>query len=290
MKSSLVTEIKTILYSKIFYISLIVVTLISSAFMIQSYINANVSVDYLLELYNEFIADGTEFDYNEIVTPIKDYFYTYSPYLSINNSSSVLVGIGMLILPITYSIYVGNEYKKGTVKSKISISSLPKIVFSKYIVLVATLASYLVVYILIHYCLSVILYNKYFLSINLPDYIVIDDVNFGLLENLKGIFIVYISLLFYISLCMLMSYFFKNAIAGVIMTLVINFVTLPTKFAPHNIVFQLLNKYLYISESSPVSFSLQYSFSNNTQPLFFLIIYTVLVFISMFIISKVQRN
>lgn len=290
MKYSLTSEIKTLLHSKLFYISLSIITVISIIFMVQNYQSANANINYLLNMYNEFTTTGTEFDYNEIVTPITDYFYTYNPNLAINNSISILIGIGLLIFPTFFSIYVGNDYKKRTIRNKIIFSSLPKVIISKYIVLILTQIIFLIIYTLIHYGLSIILYNKYLSCINLPSDIIVNNVNFNLIKNLKGIVAVFMSLIFYISLCMVISYIFKSGIAGVVMTLIINFVTLPTKFSPHNVIYYILNKYLYISESSPVTFSLKYYFQNKNFPFILLLIYIISIFLIQLFISKIQKN
>ena len=296
MKNCLITEMKTLYKSKSIYIGLLALLTISMFFYVSSYTYANQSTSSDLIVLEELKAmeedseDDLEIDYQPILNSIVTTYTTYHPSMFINNMFGISIGLGLLVFPILCSIYMGTDYRNRAIKQKITFYSLHKIIASKLLSISTLIFSYLILILIIGNVVTRFLWSRY-LSINDLSEFQIQVELLSFLDNFKIFIVTFFVMLFYSCVAMLLSFVFKSGVAGIITTVVLNYLVLPTRFGPHNIFYNLINSFIYSSDVSPFEFV-----SHIENPLTinigicFLLGYFLLILLLYFLNCFRQRN
>ena len=257
MKECFKTEIKTLLNMKSISIGLLLLLIIPSYIIYSNYKDAQSQMNYIQIIYDDIqinISEGNEVNTNNIDDDIFMIYKTYEPHMAVNNSFIVLIGTGIIIFPIIFSLYIGNEYSRSRIiKTKTVHYSLIQVFVSKIIVMFLILLLFETIYTALNIYLIKLYWNKY-LAEFFMDYM---HVNVITMSNFIIIALTTFIILFYTMICFTISLLFKRSIAGIITTIIINFVVLPNKFSFHNMFFDLINKTFFISEASPYMFTLR---------------------------------
>ena len=256
MKECIKTEVKTLIHMKSISIGLLLLLIIPSYFFYSNYEYAKLQVNFFKASYNEIhaITSEEEIDTTDIDDSISMIHKTYEPHMVLNNSFAVLTGISIIILPIIFSLYIGNEYSRSRViKAKITHYSLVQVFTSKIIVICLSTLFIGAIYAVLNIYLSQFYWNK-FLAEYFADF---TNTNVIKVSNFEIITLTTFLVLFYIMICFTITILFKSSIAGIITTIIINYVTLPTKYSFNNMFFDLINKTFFISEASPFMFPIR---------------------------------
>ena len=204
------------------------------------------------------ISNGEEVDYSDVEASVKDVYKVYHPAMAINNSMGLFIGIGIIIIPIISALYTGIEYSRNRViKYKITYSSLTKTYAAKILVVAVSILAIITVYLIATITTSHICWNglnETISSIKLFDFSKVEFL--GLWHNIKLILLVWAIMFFYSMLVMIVTALLKSSTYGIIGVIAINFVALPLSFTPHNVIFNLINRFLYVNSASPYTFVL----------------------------------
>ena len=296
MKNCLVTEIKTLYKSKIIYIGLLALLAISMYFYVSSYTYAKQTtagdLTFLEELKTmaEDTEENVDIEYEPILNSIVTTYTTYHPSMFINNIFGISIGLGILVFPILCSIYMGTDYRNRAIKQKITFYSLHKTIASKLMSISTLIFLYLVFLIIIGNIVTGFLWSNY-LSVNDLSEFQIQVELLSFLDNFKIFIVTFFIMLFYACIAMLIAFVFKSSVAGIIATVVLNYLVLPTRFGPHNIFYNLINSVIYSSDVSAFEFV-----SHIENPLTinigicFLLGYFVLILLMYFVNCFRQRN
>jgi hypothetical protein len=281
------TEMKTIAKLKSIWIGFLILLLIPSYFLISNYQSIEYEVRNVASLINElkdYEEMGEEVDYSNIEVELGEMFHTYHPQMAINNSLGMLIGIGLLVFPIIFSLYIGNEYSRTRpIKAKLTYYTLKNVFLSKMLVIIILIISFIATYSAIHIVVSRVCWGKYIetyystLNFNLS--------NEPLPRSLSVISLTFLILFFYSFVSVLLAIISKNGIAGIITGVALNYVVLPYNFTPHNIFNDLINKTIYTSNSSPFSFVVSMKSKPLTTNVELMMIFLYLVLFTIILVT-----
>lgn len=289
--SSLKREMITLFNLKSMWIISAIVIIFCGLFMYQNYSNAQANVDLLLEDYDTTQIENYDDEYiQQLKEEITEIYVTFHCKNFIDNSYGILIGIGMLLFPIIGIIYIADDYNKGTIKNKIVYDGLTKVAFSKLAAIFIYLVSFMLLYYFLQLLETRILYNHYLHNLDLKGIISQNDISVKDRNGIGVLIITLLIILFYVSLCMLMTFIFKNMVMGFAMLIISNYVVLPIKYTPHNIFNWLINKVFRITEYSPFNFANNINFENVCVPLCVLGVYFAVILTMFYVASKIQRN
>lgn len=292
MINSIKTEFKTFCHLKSIWIAFAVLLVIVSVFYINSY-NAQIqAVDDEVSLINEIEANSDgDVDYSELTDDLLDIYKTYNPKMALNNFLGLLIGLGLIIFPIISALFVGTDYGRSkTIKCKIAYYSLLKTYISKIIVICTFMIFSVLLFSLIGLGISSVCWGslEQHFTINL-DYSSIDYFTFS--ENLNIILLTIAIFIFYSLVSFALSAIFKSSVAGLVSVIVINYFTLPTEYAPHNVIFRLISEVYNNSSSAPYQFvtTTESTISASLAILLFAA-YFAAVIAFILILAKKQKN
>ncbi len=282
-------ELLTLFSLKCVWIVSVAVISICGYFMYQNYNNAQTNVNYMIQEYSE--SDKSDLEYaNQIKREVEGTYRALSIGNFINNAYGILIGIGLLAFPVIGIIFVADDYTKGTIKNKIVYNGLPNIILGKVISMIVYLLIFIVFYSAFQYAEIKILYERYLQSIELNGLINLDSMRSEYVNNVGVIIVTIIVLLFYVMLCMLLTFIGKTMLLGFGALLITNYFVLPIKYSPHQIFYWLINRVFNITEYSPFNFSSKVTFEQNVIPYSLLVGYFVIMIGVFFLISKLQKN
>ena len=285
------SEIKTFCFSKVFWIGLLIIFVVPIIFQVNSYKEMQYYAKENIAIIDELVNSGEEVDYSSVEESIRTIYKTLHPQTSINNGLAVLLGLGLIGFPLVFSVYAGKEYKRYTIKPKIVYYSLSKVFLSKIIVSGASLFGFLVIYSIVCFIVSKICWAKYLIAVFDGSGIQFDDIQFSMLENTRSLFLVFVILIFYSLCCMIVSLVCKNSVSGVIATIVLNYVSLPTEFSPHHIFYKLINSCFYQSEVSVFEFKASsYATLPNEVGMIIIVLYFIIALTTILVLGKLQKN
>ena len=218
-------------------------------------------------------------------------YETFHPQTSINNGIAIILGLGLLVFPVIYSVYAGKEYKRHTIKPKSVYFSLQKVFLAKIIVTMLSLCGFLLIYSSISFVVSKICWTKYLEKLFAGSNIKYAPVHFSILENGRVILLAFAMLMFYSFFCMLISIAFKSSVAGVVATIAFNYVKLPTKYSAHYMFTNLINSNFFTSDVSLFEFkSSSFATLSNRTGILILSLYFLTGIILMLFLGKTQKN
>lgn len=293
MKECFLTELKTLLHSKYIYIGLLLLIFLSSFYNYSSCNNAIENVKYDVNIYEEMLMlNDDTIDTSTLDAEVIDIYKTYHPSMVFNLSLSMLIGIGLIVLPILSSLFWGNDYgKSNMIKCKICYYSLIKVFIAKLCCIILLIITAMFLYLTISIVILHSIWSDFEIILKkLPTDLPILTIN--IISVIKVFVLTFVILLFYSLTCACIAALFKTPVSGIVFTVVINYVVLPFKYSPHNVIYALINNNFTFTSASPAVFSqnpLQPALSNIQNILLLFTYFIVLLFI-FFIISKRQRN
>lgn len=285
------SEFKTFYYSRVLWIGLLVILIIPMYFQITTCQQLQDVAINQVETYEEVIASGDEYDMSDLETTIQEIYKTFHPQTSINNSLAVMIGLGMLGFPAIFSVFAGKEYRRYTIKPKIVHFSLLKVFVAKVLIAMACLLGFLMIYSFISYVVMKMCWGKYLMGIFNSSSIQFEVFHFTMLKNMELLFLVFSILMFYTFFCMLVSFVFKSSVAGIITTIVFNYLTLPTKYSPHHIFYNFVNRSFYQSSVSVFDFkeTMDATLSSRVG-IVVLLLYLLVGLVALLVLGKTQKN
>ncbi|MEE1153615.1 MAG: hypothetical protein UH241_00475 [Acutalibacteraceae bacterium] len=292
MKECLFTEFKTLFRSKYIYIGLLVLIIFATFFNYSSYNNAIESINYNADIYEDLLTCEDSFDASSLTQLATEYYETFHPNMTVNNVLSVLIGLGIIILPILSSIYIGTDYgKSNMIRSKICHYSLVKVLVSKLVCIVIAIIIAILVYLVVSFAMAYSIWPNFETALNrLP--IEFPVVAFNIGNAAKTFVLTFAIFIFYSLATATVSVLFKNSISGIILTIAVNYVFLPFEFAPHNVIYALINECFIFTSASPAVFT-----SNFAQPtlstmnhIIIFTVYFIVLICAYLLIGKKQRN
>lgn len=278
-------EIKTMAYSKSVWIALAVMTILC-LMQIRTSINfAGQDINAIEKIYD--MVDG-DMDVSELDKQIRDYYIVYSDYNSYNNAYAIAIGVGLLVFPVIASIYVGSEYTFGTIRLKAADSSLVKVIFSKIIVFSMLISVYLVVYgMCVRFCQKYWV-KKYMHSEKIE---AISD-KLDVLDGVKMLLVTLMILLFYSLCAIIFTVYFRNAIAGIVITIAVNYISIPGKYSIFTVFKSLIVRTFRIYDLSCFNFEISKSMQlpSINEDVLVVGIYMIMIGGIIYFLSKLQRN
>ncbi len=285
------SEIKTFYYSRVLWIGLLVILVIPLYFQITTCQQLQDVAINQVETYEEVNASGDECDLSDLVITIQEMHKTFHPQTSINNSLAVMIGLGMLGFPALFSVFAGKEYRRYTIKPKIVYFSLLKVFVAKVLVAMACLLGFLMIYSCISYVVMKMCWEKYLMGIFDSSSIQFEVFHFTMFKNMELLFLVFTILMFFTFFCMLASFVFKSSVAGIIATIVFNYLTLPTKYSPHHIFYNFINRSFYQSSVSVFEFKENMDATLSSRVgIVVLSLYLLVGVVALLVLGKTQKN
>jgi len=285
VKNNLIREIKTLVLSKSVWIGMAIMLLLCGIQLKNAIEYTGQDIESIREIY-DLVDDDV--DVEELSIQESEYYEVYSNENSFNNSYALIIGIGLIVFPIVLSIYVGSEYSYGTIRLKAASSSLVSVLVSKIVTSFCFVSVYLLLYGIVmkvwqNYCT-----DKYLFG----DYERTNVIKYGMFDFLK-LYLTALSVVFFASLCaILFTVIFKSTIAGIIVTICINYLSIPNKYNIFYIFKSIIVKVFRIYDSSCFSFEVAESlqFSSINQDIIFVILYMIIVLTGIYVFGKLQRN
>ncbi len=292
MKECLFTEFKTLFRSKYIYIGILVLIIFATFFNYSSYNNAIESINYNADVYEELLMYEDNFDASSLTQVATEYYETFHPNMTANTVLSVLIGLGIIIFPILSSIYIGTDYgKSNMIRSKICHFSLVRVLVAKLVCIMLAIFIAMLVYLVVSVTMVYSIWPDFEIALNrLP--IEFPMVPFNIVNIAKTFVLTIAIFVFYSLAAAVVSALFKNSISGIILTVAVNYIFLPFEFAPHNVIYALINECFIFTSASPTVFT-----SNFAQPtlntinhIIIFAIYFIALICAYLLIGKKQRN
>ncbi len=304
MKSCFITELKTFvnlksvwLISIVFYL-LFVYTLIS---------NGN-NVVSSFELYGEIIEEmATYIDEGAVMDPSVADNYANSislmvnannPNSMINNVSAMILGLGILFIPVVVIFYIGADYgKMATIKMKITYYSLKKVILAKVVVAcVATISLCILAYIAGCIVLNVIWntsiveafeHTKELYEVTFEKQLMVEPVA---INNFKIIAVTLFVLCFYTLLVTFIVVLSKNIVVGIMVFFFSMYIKIPISFFPTNIIGDMIFCNLYQNEHSNFRFLPSGNPLSYEMQIIMSVLYFLIWIIGLFCVTRTQKN
>lgn len=264
-----------------------IVLVLSSFLVFFSFNNAKETIEFMKQ-YQQSVAQSVDGGEMQII----DYFVSFHPNMFINNIMGTIVGLGALAFPILISIYCGFDYRQGTISLKASKFGLTNILLSKIFVINIFFVCFFFVYI-VYFCVVYnVCWNIYLKDLS-ESYDIIQYISVVEFHPVLSILFVLFLMNFFCAFSMLLTYLFKNGIAGIVWIIIYNYLPHPSiNFLPSEIISYTLNNVLYVSPNNMFSFPL--SESIDYLPIYsgviLLFVYLFIIVFSIFILSKKQKN
>lgn len=291
------TELKTILSLKSFYICATIVICVSTYYLINGFSSAALEIETLstvIEEISAMVAGGTDVDYTAITDEARSIYTTYHPMMSINNSLGIFIGLGLITIPIITSFYSGIEYGHNRIiKLKSTHSSLIKTFICKISISGIAILVIILLYLIVASITSFLCWNSLETDLHNFKLVSYSDISFfGIWENIRLILLVWGIMFFYSMITMFLATMLRNSTFGIIGIVAINYVVLPWSFTPHNVIFQLIGKCLFVNNASTYRFVA--SFTNapldNVSTTVLFISYILISVVATLTVCKFQKN
>lgn len=291
MISALKSELHTF-YSKIFvWIMTLLLLLPICWFMGNSYRNIYYSMEselsYIYDAQQAIQEMDIEYDLSEEYDILLDMVSVVTPENAINNTMMVFIGIGTIVMPILFALYIGSEYTNNQIELKMVHYKLVRVIAAKIIVLSTYLISITILLAVVGQYIADYHWNVYSETIGaVNSYIKLPylDINYRL------ILITVVMLVFYSFISFFVAMFAKNSVVGIVSSVVIVYGEsyILNSSMPKWIFYNWLNENTVTYDSSFVEFAMPNKVAPHGPVLSILImsIYFVILFGGIFTISK----
>ena len=295
MINVLKSEIYTF-YSKL-YVWVLTLLLLVPIFWFMG--NSYTNIYYSLEEELLYIKDAelavsemnVEYDFTGEYEIILDKVSVITPANAINNVMMVFVGIGSLLLPILFAVFIGNEYTNNQMQLKSVHYSSIKVIGAKIIVLLTYVVAITIILAFAGQFIANHHWDAYSQTIQAVDrYIDLPNLK----TNYMLIVVTLVTLLFYSFLGFLIALLAKNSVVGIIASIVIAYgeAYILNSSMPKWIFYNWLNENTVTYESSFVEFAMPAKVAPHSTYLSvaLVLIYFIIIFVGTFTIGKQKRD
>lgn len=266
MRNAFITEFKTAVRLKSFWICMAVFFAFFLYLYGSSYSSGRQTLGARENMYHEILqmireeeGEDVEVDTTDLQLELTEMYKAYHPNQFMNVSYQYFLGVGAIILSISASIFIGNDYRRGQgIKAKLTYYSLEKVFLAKLLVLLTLVAGMIIIFSAVS-AVSAPVFWKMFLEKAFNEF----PVSFekvapaaGPIFGMMGVSVAY--LLFFMLCCVLMSVVFKSSLAGIITLVALNLIPDLTKFAPNRLFMDLASRVFTVNEGM--------SFAVNARP------------------------
>lgn len=303
MKNCLITELKTLLYSKVVWIVFVVFLAFSSYLVVVNYSNVpnriNMYSSSLDEL--EALSEDTVIDQGSLEnfgSSVNDAYRAVHPSMTLNNLFGLLLGVGLIFIPLISVLYIGADYRGNkAIKAKITYYSIGKTILAKMIMICFLIALAVTIVTIAGSIYCNIKWNSEldplfeqfadrFNRVTNSDF----KLTAAFPNNLETLIIVFAVLIFRSFICSLITFAAKNSIIGLLSVFAFTYIRLPLNFTPQGIFNNLIMEFLFQNQAS----MFQYYSVSEPLPVHFAVIlltgYFALMSVGYYLLKKIQRN
>lgn len=245
------------------------------------------NIVYIEEAEQAIQEFGVEYDFSVDYMNLLDIISVINPGNAVNNILMVQIGIGLLIFPMLFALFIGSEYSNHQIELKEVTYGVSNVIFSKIIVLISYLAIMVTALTGAGYFIANHYWKLYSDTISAAGrYVEIPNqkINYSL------IILTLIILCFYSLLVFMISFMARNSVAGIIANVVIVYGEgyIMNSAMPKWIFYHLLNNNITEYENSFVSFAVSDKVANlgTGMSVVLILVYFVCIIAGIKIICK----
>ena len=290
---NILSEIKTLAYMRSTWVCIFLLLAITLFLEYNSYNFCTQKINQTKEINQNILLDKS--DNSEAMKEVKQnneniskITQGFNPENTINNSFVYMNTIGTIIVSIVSILFIGIEYNKKTILTKICTTSLQKLVFRKICVMQIAIVTILFLYFIVHNISGRVFFSLISKQVN-------DSVDSSIIinNNIEIVLLSYVRLSFYSMLFMLITCIFKGVAAGVITLTSISFLSsyLQLEYLPYNIFNSFISKFYHTNAVN--TFSLTTSVDSSitfSGGICIIILYFVIILSAFRIVTKYQTN
>lgn len=193
-------------------------------FLTMSYGNLYLALEEQLNYIQEteqIMADyETEYDFSNDYLALEDILSVASPQNGINNALMVMIGIGLIFIPILSALFIGNEFSNDELIRKKVLYGITPVIIAKLLILMGYITIMVILIMGIgsfishhHWSKNQWLLDKCITYIEIPQF----SATYAIAFVAIAAFALYMLISFFI------SYITQNSIAGIVATIVITY-------------------------------------------------------------------